>query len=693
MLLFGGVMKIQRSGALALLIFITTLATLAVAQQTTHSGSNVPALPADIPSDSKRWSVLSMGILAGQQATWTTPDGKLHAFFQFNDRGRGPKTTTVLTVGANDIPSSEITDGNDYLKADVHEEFSVSDGNARWKNKAEQGQKKMTAPSFYVSIFGPPEESALLVRAALANQGNLALLPEGEARVRQVGDREVEAAGKKQRVTLYAVTGLDFSPDYVWLDESRQFFAAGERWSMVIREGWESSQDALLKAQDEINEQRARDLAKKLAHHPDKNVLFQHANVFDAEAGKLLPDQDVLVAGNKISSVSPSRKLDAAALKQFETIDASGKTLIPGLWDMHAHVSGNDGLLNLAAGVTTVRDLANDTDELLARRNRIQDGTEIGTRIILAGFIDGPGPYQGPTKVLAATEAEARAAVDNYVKLGYVQIKIYSSVKPEIVPAIIDEAHKNGLRVSGHIPAYMIASQCVKLGYDEIQHVNFLVLNFFPEVKETQTRARLTEPAKLAARLDLNSPEVQAFARLLKEHGTTLDPTMSIFENQYLSRPGEIPIGYAPAFPRLPTQVRRGMLSGGLQVPDGMDATFKKSVDNMVKLVGLLYKAGIPIEAGTDSLAGFTLHRELELDVQAGIPATEVLKLATLGAARIMKKESELGSIAPGKLADLVLIDGNPATSISDVRKAALVMKDGVLYRPAELYAELGIQP
>jgi len=686
-------MNTHRTSALALLVIVTTLAGVAVAQQQTAPASNVPALPADIPADSKRWSVLSMGILAGQQATWTTPDGKLHAFFQFNDRGRGPKTTTVLTVDASGIPSSEITEGNDYLKADVHEEFSLSADNARWKNKAEQGQKRITAPSFYVSIYGPPEESALLVRAALANQGKITLLPEGEARVRKIGDREVEAAGKKQSVTLYSVTGLDFSPNYVWLDGTRQFFAAGERWGMVIREGWESSQDTLLKAQDEINEQRARDLAKKLAHHPDKSVLFQGANVFDAQAGKILPDQDVIVTGNKISSIGPAQKRDAAAAKQLEVIDASGKTLIPGLWDMHAHVSGNDGLLNLAAGVTTVRDLANDTDELLARRKRIQDGTEIGTRIILAGFIDGPGPYQGPTKVLAATEGEARAAVDNYVKLGYVQIKIYSSVKPELVPVIIDEAHKNGLRVSGHIPANMIASQCVKLGFDEIQHVNFLVLNFFPEVKDTQTRARLTEPAKLAARLDLDSPEVQAFARLLKEHGTTLDPTMSVFENDILSRPSEIPVTYAPVFRRLPTQVRRGMLAGGLPVPDGMDNIFKQSFANMVKLVGLLYKAGIPIEAGTDSLAGFTLHRELELDVQAGIPPTEVLKLATLGAARIMKKDAELGSIAPGKLADLVLINGNPAASISDVRQTALVMKDGVLYRPAELYAELGIQP
>ena len=682
----------QRNAVVA--IFAVIFATMpAVAQQNAPPASNVPALPADIPADAKHWSVLMMGALAGQQATWTTSDGKLHAFFQFNDRGRGPKTMSVLTFDTNGFPSSEITEGNDYLKADVREEFSVDAGNARWKNKAEQGQKKLASPNFYVSMYGPPEENALLVRAALANQGKLALLPEGEARVTKVRENAVEAGGKKQRVTLYSVTGLHFSPTYVWLDEARQFFAAGGRWMMVIHEGWEPAQETLLKVQNEINEQRAADIARRLAHRPERGVLFQHASVFDAETGRVLADQDVLVTGNKVSSVTPASEHNAADRRQLQLIDASGKTLIPGLWDMHAHVSENDGLLNLAAGVTTVRDLANDIDTLLARRKRIQDGTELGTRIILAGIIDGPGPCQGPTKVLAATEAEARAAVDNYVKLGYVQIKIYSSVKPELVPAIIDEAHKNGLRVSGHIPAMMTASQCVKLGFDEIQHVNFLVLNFFPEVKDTQTRTRLTKPAELSARLDLDCAEVQAFAHFLNEHGTTLDPTMSIFENQYVARPGEVPVTYEPVFRRLPTQVRRSMLAGGLQVPEGMDATFKRSAANMVKLVGLLYKAGIPIEAGTDSLAGFTLHRELELDVQAGIPPAEVLKLATLGASRIMKKDAELGSIAPGKLADLVLIDGNPAANISDVRKTALVMKDGVVYNPAELYAELGIQP
>ena len=134
---------------------------------------------------------------------------------------------------------------------------------------------------------------------------------------------------------------------------------------------------------------------------------------------------------------------------------------------MHAHVGDNDGLLNLAAGVTTVRDVANDTNSLLARRQRITTGKKSAPASCIAGIIDAGA--QGPTKVLVSTETEARAAMDNHKKLGYVQIKIYSSVPPALVPTISDEAHKNGMRVSGHIPANMIAANASGLGYDEIQ--------------------------------------------------------------------------------------------------------------------------------------------------------------------------------------------------------------------------------
>jgi imidazolonepropionase-like amidohydrolase len=132
-------------------------------------------------------------------------------------------------------------------------------------------------------------------------------------------------------------------------------------------------------------------------------------------------------------------------------------------------------------------------------------------------------------------------------------------------------------------------------------------------------------------------------------------------------------------------------MSSALTPPPGMEARYQQSFKKMMSLIGMMYRAGIPIEDGTDSMAGFALHRELELDVQAGIPANKVLQDATFNAARIMKLDGELGSIAPGRLADLTLVDGDPLTNISDIRKTALVVKDGAIYKPAELDAALGV--
>ena len=159
---------------------------------------------------------------------------------------------------------------------------------------------------------------------------------------------------------------------------------------------------------------------------------------------------------------------------------------------MHVHVGPTDGLLHMAAGVTSVRDLANDNDALLQIKRDIESGTMIGPRITMRGFMDGRGPYTGPTKVFVDTEAEARSAIDNYAKHGYDGIKVYSSIKPELMPTIIKIAHDKGLRVSGHVPAFMTAQQFVEAGADEIQHINMVFLNFFfDEVKDTRTPAAL----------------------------------------------------------------------------------------------------------------------------------------------------------------------------------------------------------
>ena len=376
-----------------------------------------------------------------------------------------------------------------------------------------------------------------------------------------------------------------------------------------------------------------------------------------------------------------------------ERIDARGRALLPGLWDMHVHLAPNDGLMHIAAGVTSVRDLANDNEFLLKLRKSIDEGREIGPRIVMRGFMDGRGPYAGPTKVLVDTEQEGRAAIENYARLGYEGIKIYSSIKPELVPGLIRMAHEKGLRLSGHVPAYMTAEQFVREGADELQHVNFIFLNFFDDVKDTRTPARFTSVAERAATLDLDSARVRTFVQLLKDKGVVVDPTVAVFESMFTDRPGVVPAGYATVAARLPVQVGRSLLVGGLPVTAENDQRYRDSAAALLKMVKVLYDAGVTLVPGTDAMPGFTLHRELELYAQAGIPAPQVLRIATIGAARVAGRDKDLGSLERGKLADLVLVDGDPAQRVSDIRKTALVIKGGRIAEPAALYRSIGVQP
>jgi cytosine/adenosine deaminase-related metal-dependent hydrolase len=363
---------------------------------------------------------------------------------------------------------------------------------------------------------------------------------------------------------------------------------------------------------------------------------------------------------------------------------------MPGLWDMHVHTSAQGGLLNIASGVTSVRDMANDVEMLAKLRPQYDSGEAIGPRIFPCGFIDGRGPYQGPTKVFADTEAEARAAVERYASLGYRQIKVYSSLKPELFPPIVALAHSKGMRVSGHVPNHMTAEQFVREGADEIQHMNFIFLNFM-SVDDTRTPARFTAVGEHAAALDQNSQQVTAFIQLLKGRKIVIDPTLGVFEGMFTDRPGQVSDSWKPILSRLPVQIQRGATQGGLPAPGDKDQLYRSAFEAMLRMTKRLYDAGVPLVAGTDGLEGLMLHRELEIWVKAGIPAPQVLRLATFGAALVVKMDGELGSIEVGKKADLLLVDGNPAVNISDVRRGRLVIKDGVMYDSAALYRELGI--
>lgn len=643
--------------------------------------------PASTPStNSQTRSFILGGHRAGTETVQTSGDTRT-IDFEFNDRGRGPKTHSVLTTDAHSITSALRTSGNDYFKVPVEETFT----NGTWSNGAEKSSAAPAADaSFFVSMYGPPEETAVLARALLAApEHRLGLLPAGEASIRKVGELTVSAAGHSQHVTCYEIAGLGFTPSPVWLDDRKELFASASSWSSVIADGWDSVLPELLKSQDAWRDEAVARTAVRLAHTPaGGGIVITNARLFDPVTMRTTPGTTIVIRGNRIESAVTG----IAIPDGLEQIDARGRTVIPGLWDMHTHNSADDGLLDIANGITSVRDLANDTDFLLDLRKKIDSGAAIGPRIIMAGIIDGPGKFAGPTKVLVETEEQARAAIENYAKLGYEQIKIYSSVKPELVPFMTRVAHEHGLRVSGHVPAFMRAEDAVRAGYDEIQHTNFLFLNFWPDIQDTRTPVRFTAVADRAATLDLKSPEVKAFIDLLREHKTVIDPTLSIFEGMFTSRKGTMASGYAAIADRLPPQIRRGFLTGGLPVPEGKDQRYRDSFRNLLAMVKALYDAHVPIVAGTDAMAGFSLHRELELYVEAGIPPAEVLRIATLGAASVMKHDDQLGSIAPGKLADLDIIDGDPTTNISDVRKVVTVIKDGKVYDAKAVAAEIGVR-
>jgi hypothetical protein len=642
-------------------------------------------------SQTLRYTMVSNGRTAGSEVDTYGPDGHIDCAFEFNDRGRGPKIEAHYVIAPDGSPLSTDITGNDYLKAPVDEHFSVEAGVGRWKSSSENGQAP--APGFYVSINGPAAEPALLVGALLkAKDASVKLFPAGEAKLERMTEVTVESHGQKIHLTEFGITGLSFEPQTVWLDDDQHFFGVPGKWFAFLREGWEDVNDQLYAIDRKAQDERYARLAHELARHPDHPVAVEHVRLFDSEQATVREDQTVVIRGERITMVGASSSVIVP--KDAEIVDGTGKTLLPALFDMHAHAQAGDGILNIASGITTIRDMGNDIGELRHLQDQWESGTAIGPRVWKSGFIDGHGPYQAPSGLYADTAEEAQADVNRYADLGYIQIKLYSSLNPEFVSGIVKTAHARGLRVSGHVPNGMIASQFVEDGADEIQHINFIFLNFLAgKVKDTRTPERFTAVAANAAKLDLQSKEVNDFIALLLQHHTTVDVTLACFEGMFTGRLGKVSPDLAPVLNRLPAQVQRSAYTGGLQVTEENDQLYKDSYRAMLQMTKRMYDAGIPILAGTDSTPGIMLHRELELEVEAGIPPAKALQIATFNAARLLKQEKDLGSIASGKRADFVLVEGNPVEHISDIRRCRLVMKNGVVYKSAELYSAAGIKP
>jgi cytosine/adenosine deaminase-related metal-dependent hydrolase len=637
--------------------------------------------------------ILIQGNPAGTQTVATLADGSTSAEYSYNDRGRGDHITARWKLDAAGIPLSYEGHGNDYMKAAVEERFTLENGKASWKNRTEQGEQAITSAAFYVPTNAPPEFFGVLARALLKAPGHhLALLPAGEASIEHSGSVSIGEGAARTEVDQYRIVGLGFTPAPIWLDHDGATAASISGWFDVVPTGREAAIAPLLAAQHSADNEWSKRLAHDLVHVPHGELVIRNARVFDPRDLSITPGSSVLVRGERIVRVAPDAEVKPSA--DAEVIDAHGQFLMPGLWDNHQHFSDIDGLLDLANGVTSARDMANDTDSFLERVARFDDGSEIGPRVIKAGIIDGTGELAGPTKMRVDTDAEAIKDVDWYADHGYAQIKIYSSIKPEMMPLIAARAHERGLRVSGHVPAFMSARQFVAGGADEIQHLNFIVLNFlYPEVKETRNRDRFIKVAERAREFTPDKPEVREFIAFLDAHHTVLDPTMTIFENLFNGNPAAITPGLEEIAPRFPPQIRRGLLGNSLEVPKGKEEAYAAAFPAMLKLLKALHDGGVTIVPGTDALAGYQLHHELELYARAGIAPAEVLRMATLTSAQVMGVDGNRGTIAAGKFADMLLVDGDPTHDIHDIRKVARVFKGGKVYDPATIEKALGIVP
>jgi imidazolonepropionase-like amidohydrolase len=638
--------------------------------------------------------ILIQGNAAGSQTVTGQGTDSVRAEYSYNDRGRGDHIIATWKLDAAGVPIEYSGSGNDYMKAAVTESFRIAGGKATWRNRAEHGEKAVTGEAFYVPSNAPPEFTAVLARALLKAPGHtLALLPAGEARISPAGSISPPAgSGSSSQLTQYEITGLDFGPTRIWLDSDGTTAASVSGWFSVVSASNTGVLGKLAEAQAAATSAWSAKLATQLTHVPSGDLLIRNARLFDPRDLSVTPGMSALIRKEHVVRTAKDSALGTP--EGAEVIDAAGRFLMPGLWDNHQHFSNNDGALDLANGVTSARDMANDLDEFPSRVARFDDGTELGPRVFKAGIIDGTGPLAGPTRMRVDSAAEALKDVNWYADHGYGQIKIYSSVKPELVPIIADAAHARGLRVSGHVPAFMSAQMFVEAGADEIQHMNFIVLNFlFDTMKDTRGTTRFTAVAQHAHELGPENPQVQELIGFLKAHRTVLDPTMGIFQSLFSGDPAGLTPGLEGIVPRFPPQVRRTMLSGALAPPKGQEAAYRDAFPTMLRLLKALNDAGITIVPGTDALAGYSLLHELELYARAGIPAAQVLRMATLTSAQVSGVDRERGTVAAGKLADMILIDGDPTAHIEDIHKIAVVIKGGHVYDPARIEAALGIAP
>ncbi len=640
----------------------------------------------------EEWVFLTSTGPIGSLTAVTTPDkngSTVEVTFRIDNNGRGAKISDKLTLDAKqNVVLRDIT-GNGEVGAPVKEHYEWSAGTAKWKTLNDQGEAQSKEPPHYLDVSGAPWFAGHLLRTMIRTKAtSLPVLPAGTVTARKYKDVDIGKPGAPDKVSLWLL-GLGFEPSLV-LMRGEKLVGGISPGGVLIEKKHEGDYKPLADLAIAITKELKASEAKRLTHRlPDAPLWLTNVKIFDSATGKLGAAQNVAIFRGRITSITGD-----APPKGALTVDGGGNTLLPGLFDSHSHQSALDGFLGIAAGVTFVRDPGNDNDALLELEQRFDSGELIGPRIWKSGFLEGKSPFSANGAFVISTLDEGVEKVRWYSEHGFWGLKIYNSMPVELVKPLAAEAHRLGLHVSGHVPAFMTSERAVKDGYDEINHINQLMLGFLlKDGEDTRTPFRFTALGDRMAGFDLKSPAWKNMLALLKEKKVSIDPTMAIFSGLLRSRDGKPNPAELGMLDHLPPNVHRSRIGAVLAIKPDQDEVWNQSWKKLEQVLVMLNENGIPIVPGTDDVGGLSLHNELETWVKAGLSPSVVLKAATSGGARFLGQEANLGAIAVGRRADLYLVDGDPTQDITAIRKGRLVIKGDLAYYPDELHQAANVTP
>ncbi len=624
--------------------------------------------------------------------------------FKFTDRGSPVPLSASFRAAPDLTPQSFEIKGQTARPVSIDEAVTIDAASNKVHFRTRDKQSELTPPSgpfFTIAGYAPTTMQMLMVRywATHGSPAQLATLPSGNVRVEPRGQDTIRIASKDgasdrtrdEKLDRYTIEGLIWGRETLWFDANRNLVAAITTDAEfdhfeAIREGYESALGDFVGRAGADGMSALSEISKGISGSRASTIAIVGGTLIDGTGAAPLPDAAVVIHNGRIVAAGPRSKIKIP--KDAYVADAKGKTILPGLWDMHAHFEQVEwGPIYLAAGVTTVRDCGNEFEFITAVRDAIAQGQGLGPRILAAGIVDGTSTYTLGVEHVDTPE-QALMWTDRYHAAGFQQMKIYSSVKLEELKIVADEAHRLGMTVTGHVPEGLNAYQAIEAGQDQINHITYIADIMHAPFPDGMSRM---DKAKATANIDLDSAEAQKALSFLKEHHTVVDPTIALFEF-FTATTAKPPASFEPGVNKVAPELAEQLTDVG--PPTERSEIGEKVFEKELAIIGALHRAGIPVVAGTDqTVPGHSLHREIELYVQAGFTPMEAIRAATIVSARAMGFEKESGTVEKGKRGDVILVDGNPLDDIHQLRNVEYVITNGIMFHTAELWQSVGFKP